>query len=610
MSSIHSETTDRNRTFSVGIVVGMSLLIAAGVFAGFALFEISAGNLPNSYSDFRGTLKDGELWFSVLKTTGNPFFPSSEYRINRLNLQTGIVSETNSSAFNQRPVPVWVGNDLYVNVYGAVYRYVDQTFVALPPIDAVGRTVFEFEGRLTAVVPKKFGGYRLTHWDKNNWLPGRSIVLPNADLVWRHDSETNQDRLVPEDSVGNTTSKWQIGEIFVARHDQQYQVMIRLPNLAYSAYRTGFEFIDTDDDSDEAVSALTPENRPQEFTGWEPIAHDLKSRYWEYACDQASLLCISQHDSSRVVRRLADGSWVDLEIDNPSAWNGQRATIIANPSESASYVLLWDGRWSSGKICRIENQKVHAASITIPGYERAYVERWLRILAELFCVWILHILILWMGIQRVTQRTMTTTFDAGTRRARLATLGQRTVAMLIDAALIYGLIWFAWLLWQLTFFSQFSSWKLPTYDDLAISLLYLEEAFQLGNVRFSKFIPTFFATPFGWLVQPLDPSTGFFGAMMAILVVCGIVKCGVEGRYGITPGKWLMGIRTLGTKLRPCGTARVITRDVLRAVDFPLLLTPIPAVISLMYSGNHQRLGDRIAETMVVKTGSIEDVNF
>ena len=83
----------------------------------------------------------------------------------------------------------------------------------------------------------------------------------------------------------------------------------------------------------------------------------------------------------------------------------------------------------------------------------------------------------------------------------------------------------------------------------------------------------------------------------------------MEGRYGITPGKWLLGLRTVRTTLRPCGVARAIVRNVFYCFDLPLLLTPLPAAISLMFSDHRQRLGDRAADTIVVRAGSMREVS-
>lgn len=56
-----------------------------------------------------------------------------------------------------------------------------------------------------------------------------------------------------------------------------------------------------------------------------------------------------------------------------------------------------------------------------------------------------------------------------------------------------------------------------------------------------------------------------------------------------------------------CGFARALVRNLLYYVDLPLLLTPLPAAISLMFSDHRQRLGDRVADTIVVRAGSVRE---
>ena len=47
--------------------------------------------------------------------------------------------------------------------------------------------------------------------------------------------------------------------------------------------------------------------------------------------------------------------------------------------------------------------------------------------------------------------------------------------------------------------------------------------------------------------------------------------------------------------------------QVLYWVDIPFLVTPIPAALSMMLSTYNQRLGDRIADTIVIRNRSISE---
>jgi uncharacterized RDD family membrane protein YckC len=72
----------------------------------------------------------------------------------------------------------------------------------------------------------------------------------------------------------------------------------------------------------------------------------------------------------------------------------------------------------------------------------------------------------------------------------------------------------------------------------------------------------------------------------------------LEGRFGKTPGKWLMGIRVVGTDLQPCGFGRAFLRNLLTFVDgfFSFLV----GALLVALTENWQRLGDLAARTIVV----------
>jgi uncharacterized RDD family membrane protein YckC len=93
----------------------------------------------------------------------------------------------------------------------------------------------------------------------------------------------------------------------------------------------------------------------------------------------------------------------------------------------------------------------------------------------------------------------------------------------------------------------------------------------------------------------------FFG-LFAAAVLCGLLVLVVfsyfEGRFGKTPGKWLLRIRVLGTDLQPCGFGRALLRNLLTFVDgfFNFLV----GVLLVALTENWQRLGDLAARTIVV----------
>jgi uncharacterized RDD family membrane protein YckC len=79
----------------------------------------------------------------------------------------------------------------------------------------------------------------------------------------------------------------------------------------------------------------------------------------------------------------------------------------------------------------------------------------------------------------------------------------------------------------------------------------------------------------------------------------------LQGIKGTTPGKALMGIRTVGADGRAPGIGKALVRWLLLAVDlFPWC---IPGLLGLIVAGTtkgHQRVGDKAASTFVVSKGA------
>lgn len=91
---------------------------------------------------------------------------------------------------------------------------------------------------------------------------------------------------------------------------------------------------------------------------------------------------------------------------------------------------------------------------------------------------------------------------------------------------------------------------------------------------------------------------GVFLAAFAWAVLLLMAYSYAEGRFGKTPGKWLLRIRVLGTDLQPCGFKRAFVRNLLTFVDgfFSFLV----GALLVALTENWQRLGDLAARTIVV----------
>ena len=104
----------------------------------------------------------------------------------------------------------------------------------------------------------------------------------------------------------------------------------------------------------------------------------------------------------------------------------------------------------------------------------------------------------------------------------------------------------------------------------------------------------------GWLDHFQEATSGF---LIAIVWAVGmfVLSVLVEGRTGAFVGKWLCGLRVVRTTLRPCSQQRILLRELLLCVDTANLLSPIPAVFAILSNEQRQRIGDLVADTIVVE---------
>jgi uncharacterized RDD family membrane protein YckC len=105
------------------------------------------------------------------------------------------------------------------------------------------------------------------------------------------------------------------------------------------------------------------------------------------------------------------------------------------------------------------------------------------------------------------------------------------------------------------------------------------------------------------------PSIHAVKQMAAILGIWLIVTVSVllisQAAWGITVGKWLCGLRTVRTSLRPCGFAASLAREVVFFVDCCNFSCWTPGILSIAFTDKRQRLGDLATDTIVVRVTSL-----
>jgi uncharacterized RDD family membrane protein YckC len=92
-----------------------------------------------------------------------------------------------------------------------------------------------------------------------------------------------------------------------------------------------------------------------------------------------------------------------------------------------------------------------------------------------------------------------------------------------------------------------------------------------------------------------------FGLMMSQMlwvIICLFAFSLLGGKWGVTLGKWTVGIRVFGTNLRPCGFGRAFVRNLLKFIDgfFNFMV----GIVLVALTENWQRVGDMAACTVVI----------
>ncbi len=106
-----------------------------------------------------------------------------------------------------------------------------------------------------------------------------------------------------------------------------------------------------------------------------------------------------------------------------------------------------------------------------------------------------------------------------------------------------------------------------------------------------------------WLMAPNDHNWVhgwfIFDPLCLIFLVIMVAYMVLLESYGVTLGKWLLGLRVTRLDGRPPGLWKSGVRNALRVVD-SLPTLNLLGVILITHSAEHARFGDRIARTRVI----------
>ena len=242
------------------------------------------------------------------------------------------------------------------------------------------------------------------------------------------------------------------------------------------------------------------------------------------------------------------------------AGSGMAPYLVATTSIGTGFVY----RWESGEIREVPGQGLELTWQSMKDRVERHVTQYISFLAFGF----LPCLVVWL----LSQWCTSSTYSFGTQTVRLASLGQRALARIIDLSLLAILSYF-----------------------VAKSMLSKVNWFEIAESINLKF-----AHP------DISRINQTLYVEAIIITVASLFLVVIQGIWGITPGKWLCGLRTLRTTLRPCGIARSLVREVLLAIDSTYLLWWIPGSLAIGLTERRQRIGDLLGDTIVVTSKSMK----
>lgn len=322
------------------------------------------------------------------------------------------------------------------------------------------------------------------------------------------------------------------------------------------------------------VSALEPENAVGIAHGWSVVI-DLSEpndgTWFPVAVggEPAVILTPSSHESSMPVsaKRIEQGHWTEF-ASTTLPFLSIPVTSGSRDDGSSAYLVV------ATRMGRTQTLALEPAGFRLTRFH--HVHQHLQSISGYF---LLPVLLTWGQIcaavlaltAALIMRKDHARYEFGLQAVASASLLRRGLARLIDLVLIIGST--AALFWTLQ--------AVFTPDWLTV--------FEAINIKIYNHPPVILAT--------------------RIMVACAIWLCLVtmatitlQGVFGFTPGKWLLGLRTVRTTLRPVGFARSLLRELLFYFDTAALLCWAPGILFITYTHNRQRMGDMIADTIVINS--------
>lgn len=510
----------------------------------------------------------GRIWYPLMRVGPNRP-PGTAVLMSADPEQNGLKETTMKVDFPL--VGMWPDGDrLWAITTNRVYRVEGDHIQGFKPKRALTRPSdpFIYEDQLAVIDASKNGIPTLLVFQSDEWVEVGAVIVPLTLSTKLANDQATLVAAAPAPRAGSLL------EVKVLSHQGTLHTFVS--DGVTIVYRNQLELA--------PVSALSPTNAPEMIDFSDP-------KDWEVACTGVSRVGIASKNAIKA--GLIDGEPI-LVTGTPSSRGNpfQNITLFAHrrveghwqqSAQMSSPMLLdlllnTDGQktylagQSIVQVLRFQQltpTEFHPTGVLLKAPQVAFqpiIEN-LALFGQ-FVYWP-ALLVYVLGVSYLMRISVDPTYAFGKTQVELASFTRRGIAQVID--------YFAYLI--------------PLYPIQLAYGLATKEQIEENMDQFFDFSETGMLRRYLWMLVVL----------MTVGLAMMTVKCLIEGRWGITLGKWICGIRTVRTTLRPCGFLRAALRELLLYIDCAAAITLIPITLMFALLRNRQRLGDLVADTIVIR---------
>ena len=552
----------------VGTVFLMQIAIPLGLY--YAIYgSVKPGDLiTTSVPEYaHAALWKGRIWHSAL-TVGPNF--TGNGMLKSFDPATGISTESGI----QIPFPISGlladGDRLWALSANTVVRVEGEKVTEFKPKVLLNRPCdpFLYDSKVAVIDMTKSGTPKLLVFQDKEWEDLGTVLAP-LSLTWT--TVDGKQVLTPPNTASAVSIR--LNDIKVISHNGQFHLFLADGSIV--AYRTGLELA--------TPSALAPDNVDTAVD-----LSDLKD--WEVACPATVRIGLRGKDFFKA--GLVDGQPVVITTPSATTVPFQASSLIGYRRIDATWqktaeqqtpgmselLTVTDGEKTYvGGASMVQTLRMHevigneihptGAVVKAPVHPLEQPMKQLVFIGQ--CVYWPTLLMLALGLSWLMARYREPSYQFGLTTVELASITRRGIARVID----------------------YFVYVIPIY--LFVMALGMSSKEQVAE----NMDKIFDFSKGGMLLQMIWL---IFGSLL-IQVVILLATSLFQGYWGVTLGKWICGIRTVRTTLRPCGFLRSVLREILILVDTLFTWTWIPAVLCIAFTSCQQRLGDLASDTIVIR---------